>query len=266
MKKLKLKTLISATSIALMSFVTLSGISNIANAQVLDGVKKDEADKVILNLSKNAKISVDQVNYVGKTEFPGLYLVMFNGYQVTLLTDVNAKTAMVGELVNVETRASLSQELKDKHYKIDLKAFKPENMIPHKIGNGKNKVYVVADANCTFCQKLETESIPELKDVTIYNIPVSILQPGGPTDDKVKTILCLDEKKQAQAWTTLLKDKKGEVGKTDCSKAEALNVNTETMRVVGISGTPGIILPNGKLLPGWVPGDVLQQEIEKNQK
>ena len=157
----KFKTALSSLAIATASLMSLVSFS--ANAQVLDGVPKNVSDKLLLNVSKATNIAPSQINYVGKTAFPGMYLVMMNNFQVTFLTDVNAKNVMVGDYIETKTNRNIGNEIKEKHQKVDLSVFKKENMIVDKKGSGKNVVYIVADANCTFCQKLEAESIPVLK-------------------------------------------------------------------------------------------------------
>ena len=46
-------------------------------------------------------------------------------------------------------------------------------------------------------------------------------------------------------------------------ETSAIDDNISLAQKLGISGTPAIILPDGRLLPGYLEADALIQQIEK---
>lgn len=250
---------------SLLSLCLITTYSN-SIAQVFDGVDKATGQKIINEVSKNTRAPKEIINYVGKTQFPGMYIVFLENYSVSILTDKNAKFFMTGNYVDSLNNKNLTEEIKEKYQKIDISQIDKNDAIVDKKGNGKNIIYIMTDANCGFCQKLEKETISQLKNVTIYSLPVSILQPGRDMDKKVKTVLCKNESEQSKLWSDLLINKKGDIGNIDCKKANVLESNTQLMSKLKLNGTPTIIFPNGKFVPGWAPADILQKKIEENQK
>jgi thiol:disulfide interchange protein DsbC len=54
-----------------------------------------------------------------------------------------------------------------------------------------------------------------------------------------------------------------EIPKADCEKAKVIDENIALAGMLGITGTPAIILPDGVIVPGAVEADALIQMIDK---
>ncbi len=122
----------------------------------------------------------------------------------------------------------------------------------------KNRIIVFDDPECPYCRKLHKEIkkiIKKRKDVVFY-IKLFPL-PIHPTSYvKSKAISCAGSAK-------LLDDAFAgkELPEPSCQTDEIDN-NLKLGKKLGIHGTPAIIFPDGRLLPGYVPADVLLDMLD----
>lgn len=126
----------------------------------------------------------------------------------------------------------------------------------------KKKVIVFDDPDCPYCKKLHIEIkkiLEKRKDIAFY-IKFYPLPMHPQAYEKSKAVLCSNSEK-------LLDDafEGREVPKATCD-TKAVDENIELAKKLGISGTPGIILPDGRLVPGFVEGEALLRLIDEPVK
>ncbi|MBE9528396.1 MAG: DsbC family protein [Proteobacteria bacterium] len=124
--------------------------------------------------------------------------------------------------------------------------------------NAKHKVIVFDDPDCSFCAKLHKEIkriVKERADIAFY-IKLYPLPSHTEAYAKATAIVCAGSVKlleDAYAGKTL--------PKPNCETDEIDN-NLKLAKELGIGGTPATVLPDGRLLPGYVPADVLIDLID----
>lgn len=243
-------------------------LASAAHAQVLDGVDAKTAEAIKSSFESKINTPASRIDYIGKSEFPGIYVILANGYSLPIYSDVKMNKMFVGNYIdNTRDKANIIEEIKEKNYRIPVSKFvKKNNTIIDKTGKGARVMYVFADANCTYCKKLEAEVLNKVDNVTVYTVPVSILRPGGEMDQKVKTLLCKPEAEQGKLWIGTMVRGEGEIGSQDCAKAAVLESNTEISRELGVSGTPTIVFPNGRVHVGFIAIPDLERKLTDNQK
>ena len=247
---------------AILSSILLASASS---AQVVSAVDSKTVAELKNNFAQNLKIPSDQIDYIGKTDFPGMYLVLTNGFSNAFLTDSRANKVVVGNYIDTQrNNASIVSEIKDKYYKIMPTKFNLQNAIVEKLGTGARKLYLIADVNCYYCKKLETETLSRLNNVTIYTLPVTYLSTTEEKEKQVKTLLCKPESEQAKLWVDLMLNNKGAIGESNCTKINAPMANTETAKKLGISGTPTLIFENGAVHVGAIELSQLEEKLNKN--
>jgi len=126
----------------------------------------------------------------------------------------------------------------------------------------KHKLIIFDDPDCPYCQKLHKEIkkiIEKRKDIAFY-IKLYPLPMHPQAYEKSKAVLCENSMK-------LLDDafEGRDVPKAKCD-GKLLDENIALAKKLGISGTPGIILPDGRLIPGYVEADVLLKMIDEAAK
>ncbi len=144
-----------------------------------------------------------------------------------------------------DMRLSVMSELKD-NQRIN---FYPEDMKYH--------VTVFTDIDCGYCRKLH-------QDIEQYNalgIGISYLffpRAGinSPSYDKAVTVWCSDDQRLA-----MTESKAGQnLPKKQCDNPIKTHYNAGLS--AGVSGTPALIMDNGRLMPGYLPPEQLKQRLD----
>lgn len=123
-------------------------------------------------------------------------------------------------------------------------------------GQTKAIVQVFTDSTCPYCSRLH-EQVPELNqqgvEVRYLAFPRQGLQGKGYND--LVNIWCADN--QQEAMTAAKAGKK--LPEKACNNPIAEQY--ELGRRLGVQGTPAIFLPDGRLIPGFVPAERLISEL-----
>lgn len=197
---------------------------------------------------------------VSETPLKGIYEVIVTGKQV-IYTDASGDYMLVGDLIDINKRQSITEERIAELNKIDFSTLPLDKAIKEVRGNGKLKIAVFSDPDCPFCKKLEHE-FPKINNITIYNfmMPIPSLHPDA--ERKAVQIWC--QKDRTSAWLAWMRQ-----GKQPAQVADCPNPVAETTALgnrFGFNGTPTLVFPNGKVQSGYAPMPHLQEAIEANQK
>ena len=112
-------------------------------------------------------------------------------------------------------------------------------------GNGKRKIAVFEDPNCSYCKRFERD-LQKVDNVTVYMFLYPIL--GPDSTDKSRNIWCAREKgKVWQEW--MVRDQA--VPSAACDTT-ALARNIEFGRKYKITGTPTLVFADGTRVPGAI--------------
>lgn len=165
-----------------------------------------------------------------------------------------------GDLIDVNTRQSLTDERSAELNKIDFSSLPLDMAIKEVRGNGKLKVAVFSDPDCPFCKRLEHE-FAKMTDITIYNfmLPIASLHPDAQR--KAELIWCQPDR--TAAWTQWMRQGKMPPAAPACDNPVAETVSLGEQ--LGFNGTPTLVFPNGRSQSGYSPLPQLQQQIEANQ-
>ena len=123
-----------------------------------------------------------------------------------------------------------------------LVVFKPKS------GEVKATVTVFTDVDCGYCRKLHQE-IPKLNEmgVQVNYMAYPRAGIGSATYKKMVSVWCAKEPQLA-----MTEAKSGKVpAEAECTNPIADQY--ELGQKIGISGTPAIVLTNGRLIPGYLP-------------
>ena len=234
--------------------VVLLGSSFIVSAA--EGVS-DEVEKQI-RLKLSAALPALNITTIEKTPVDGLFEVSSSNDQ-PLLVSANGKYIVAGEIYQLEGHkiTNISEQKRDIQ-RAELLAAVPESekmsFIPE--GETKAKITVFTDIDCGYCRKLHKE-IPQLNamGVRVDYLAYPRAGVGSSSYNKVVSAWCSDDPQAA-----MTKAKNGQVIPTKrCENPVASHLALGQR--VGVSGTPAIVLPSGKLLPGYAPAKVLAKQL-----
>ncbi|MDA1075880.1 MAG: DsbC family protein [Proteobacteria bacterium] len=198
------------------------------------------------------------VQSVSSTPLPGIFALELPG-GTYLYGTADGKYLFAGDmyeltdtsLVNLaeNRRSDYRRDLMEQVNVKDMVVFQPK-------GPTKAVINVFTDVDCGYCRKLHQE-MAELNGLGIEVRYLAYPRAGVDSDSyfKIVSAWCADDQKAA---ITSLK-----LGDTIPSKTCANPVadQYELGQKIGISGTPAIVLADGRLLPGYMPAESLANAI-----
>ncbi|MBI5233292.1 MAG: DsbC family protein, partial [Deltaproteobacteria bacterium] len=117
--------------------------------------------------------------------------------------------------------------------------------------SARNKVIVFDDPDCPYCKKFHNEikKIIAKRDDIVFYLKLFPLPIHPEAHDKSRAILC-------NRSIAMLEDAfEGKtLPKPEC-EAKEIDENVRLARELGIGGTPTLILPDGRVIPGYVDAD-----------
>jgi thiol:disulfide interchange protein DsbC len=226
------------------------GCDTISQSEIQDVLKKINAN--------NAKIL-----YIKKSPLTGICEVALdNGGQPNIFYIDIAKTHLFfGNLVEMKTMANLTaqsaMEIQNKK-RIDTSKIPLTSALVLGDLKAEKKVIIFTDPDCPYCSNLHKviKQISEKrKDIAFY-IKMYPLPFHKDAYWKSKSIVCNNSLQLLQDCF----DKK-EIAKTDC-KTEEVDDTLKLAKSLGITGTPAIILPDGRIRMGAIPEEELTKLID----
>jgi thiol:disulfide interchange protein DsbC len=174
---------------------------------------------------------------------------------------LDRKFLILGSLIEVANMSDKRQEslrrLQDKK-RIDIAKIPLDNALILGESGASKKVVVFTDPDCPFCGQLHQtmkQIVAKRKDVSFY-IKFFPLNFHKDAYWKAKSIVCNKSLK-------MLEDnfEKKEIPKTECTTDE-IDSSMKLAASFGISGTPALILPDGRLREGAIPEAELTDLID----
>lgn len=195
---------------------------------------------------------IGPLEHVIRTPYADLYEVIIDND--LMYTDSKGQYIFEGNIIDVKTRRELSKERKRHLFRIDFDKL-PLNLAVKKVkGNGKRKMALFTDPNCSFCKRLEGE-LNKVTDVTIYFFLYPIF-PGS--SEIVRNVLC--SKDPYKTWEALMLNDIVP-GNISC------NTKTDQVKALGeklrITGTPNMIFASGMQTPGFAPAADLEVSLNE---
>lgn len=239
MKKILIGLLISASLVA----------CNKSETKSVDQIKTDLV-KQVPGLTK-----IDQVN---PTKIDGLYEVVVGRKIFYVSTD--GKYAMFGNLVDLDSKQSVTEQRTQELSKIDFNKLPLDLAVKQVNGDGSRKIAVFTDPDCPYCKMFEKQVVAQLKDVTVYSFLFPLpIHPDAKTH--AQQIWCSKDRTATfAAWmqkdTALPTD-------TSCDTSALDKVVKVGTDLVGVDGTPTIILSTGEIIPGMLPADQLNAKLDQ---
>ena len=227
-------------------------------------VDEETSKRISQNLAERMRkafndneITIKEVNY---PPIKGLYEAVV-GRNKIVYTDENGQYMLVGNMLDIDNKASLTEKRMNELSKIDFSQLPLDKAIKVTRGDGKRVLAVFSDPDCPYCKRMEGE-LAKLENVTIYTflMPIPSLHP----DAQKKAVQIWCQPKPAEAWNNWMRK-----GKMPPAVKECTNPIADIMELgnkLGIDGTPTLAFPNGKIIPGGMPKEALEAELDKNQK
>jgi len=190
--------------------------------------------------------------------FPGMYEAVY-GTQVLYISG-DGRYLLEGDLFDLKTRANLSENKRQAGRAKVVNDIDPKTMIIFEAENPKYTVSAFTDIDCGYCRKLHRE----MADYNKLGITIRYLafpRSGVNTESyyKAVSVWCAADRKAA-----MTEAKSGATPpKRDCDNP--VQAHMAAARAVGVTGTPTLVLENGRVIPGYVEPKRLLQILEQPQ-
>lgn len=236
--------------ISLLLCASLVACNNKSSKALSSDQVKDILVKQVPGLTK-----IDQVN---PTKVDGLYEVVVGRKIFYVSTD--GKFAIFGNMVDLSTKSSVTEARTQELSKVDFSKLPLDSAIKQVIGNGSRKIAVFTDPDCPYCKMFEKQVVPQLKDVTIYSFLFPLpIHPNAVSDSK--KIWC--SKDRNATWAAWMQKDTALPADTSCDTSALDKVIEIGKDVVQVDGTPTLVLENGQIIPGMLPADQLNAQLDQ---
>lgn len=178
--------------------------------------------------------------------------------------DFSKRFIIPGPILEISTGDNKTQESVERFQerrKIDVSKIPLSETLTMGKAGALKKVIVFTDPDCPFCGKLhhEMKKVAAKRKDIVFHIKLFPLKMHKDAYWKSKSIVCSKSLK-------LLEDNfEGKaIPKTECDTNE-IDENIKIAESLGITGTPTIILPDGRVHSGMLPADKLIKLIDGRQ-
>jgi thiol:disulfide interchange protein DsbC len=159
--------------------------------------------------------------------------------------------------VDLVSGINLTEEGKGQDRQAALAGFPESDRVIYPAqGKESARLTVFTDTSCGYCRKLHRE-VPALQagGVTVTYIPFPRSGATGAAYQTMRKVWCSADRRKAMDVAKGVSS--GDLGRGDCQQADAVKAGYELGIKLGINGTPAIVMPDGRLQPGYLPADRL---------
>ena len=194
----------------------------------------------------------------------GLYEVIFGSTVYYFSAD--GKHMLGGPLVDVASRRNLSaaalekverEQLQPKRLAF-LRELRDADAIVFPASKARHRITVFTDIDCGYCRELHRHVDQyNAAGITVRYVAFPRAGEGSVSFKKAENVWCAADRRAAMTTAKAGKDNPDKV--CDNPVAEQMHAGEG----LGVSGTPAILLDDGRLLPGYVPPDELKRVLDK---
>jgi thiol:disulfide interchange protein DsbC len=178
---------------------------------------------------------------------PGLY--EFTGQGRVLYLSGDGRYIISGNIIDIETKQNLTELAQSKVTKELLDEYPEDKMIVFDAeGETRHVITVFTDVDCPYCHMLHKE-VPKLNKagVKVRYLMYPRAGVGSPTYYKSVSTWCSENQKSAIG----IAKNGGAVPPLTCDNP--VDEQLKLGELIGVTGTPTLVLESGKVLPGYVP-------------
>lgn len=234
-------------------------LAGLALATGLLAATAAHANETVIRKALSQQFPGAKINSVKKTPYSGLFEVYLDDQLVYM--DAGGRYVFAGDVIDLKTRANLTQARLNRLQAIDWKSLPLANALKTVKGNGARKLVVFSDVDCPYCRKFEAE-LAKVDDITVYTFlyPVEGLHPKAVQVSK--QIWCAPDRNKA--WDDYIS--RGTVPGNDGKCANPVDATIALAARLKVGGTPTLVFANGVRVPGMVPAAQLERLLAANAK
>lgn len=198
------------------------------------------------------------IEAISESPMPGLYQVQLKGGRL-LYTSADAQFVLQGFLFQVKDgkTVNLTEQAESRAVAKEINAIPAKEMVVFPAdakAEKKTHITVFTDTDCGYCQKLHSE-VAELnrRGVEVRYVAFPRQGVGSHGYQTLVSVWCAKDPQEAMNLAKARKD----VPKAEC--ANPIDRQYALGQMIGVQGTPAIVLANGQLIPGYQPAPQLAE-------
>lgn len=246
----------------LIALTPVAGWTDNGNAKTTETSARIQA---AINKLAGQEVPIDGLK---ATAASGLYQVDVAGRFIYVTDD--GRFALTGDLIDLETGQNYTQtaeaarqaqlDAKRRTLLAELKLEQEDAIVFAPEGEPKYTVTVFTDVDCAYCRKLHS-LMPEYnrRGIAIRYLASPRAGLDSPSYNTMVSVWCAEDRRQA--LTDAKAGKKISAKQCDNPIAHHLNLAVK----LELSGTPMLILPDGRLVPGFVEPEELLHTLASNE-
>jgi thiol:disulfide interchange protein DsbC len=210
------------------------------------------------------KGKVDDVLNVKLSEVPGLWALetVIQGKTIPLYLDFSKKYIISGNVIRLQDGLNVTPQPPQPTVSIaDVAAIPIKDAVILGDPKAPKKIIVFDDPECPFCQKLhlEMEKIVLTRKDIAFLIKMFPLESHPNSYQKAKAIICTKSAKM------LADSLAGQQLPPPVCETDQIEQNRKLAGELHINSTPTLIFPNGKVISGYRPAEVILSTLENNK-
>ncbi|MDH3384308.1 MAG: DsbC family protein [Deltaproteobacteria bacterium] len=218
----------------------------------------EEAGKILGNV-------VDNVVGVLPGPFPGTWEVdvLKGGKKYPLYLDYSGKYLFNGQVIRMSDKENLTGLRYIDLNRVDVSAIPLADAIVIGRSDAKKRVVVFDDPDCPWCKKLhgEIKNVVARDPEVAFYVMVYSRNNNPQSIEKARSIIC-GKKDSAKLLDDAFAGKK--LPEAKC-KTDAVEQNARIASGIGIQGTPAMVLPDGRLISGYMQADALHRLLQEKK-
>jgi len=238
---------------SMLGLIFLAGFTFISPVTAGEAVDAANIKKILSGLMPQAKIDSIQ-----PAALPGMYEVT-SGPQIIYIS-ADGRYMLEGDLYDLGKRLNLTENKRRAGRAKLVQSMDEKDMIIFSPPADKVKftITVFTDIDCGYCRKMHKQ-IKQYNDLGIAFRYMAYPRSGinTPSYYKAVSVWCADDRQAA-----MTKAKLGTTPpKADCDNP--VKKHMEAAKLVGVTGTPTLVLKSGRVIPGYVEPSRLIQMLEQ---
>lgn len=194
------------------------------------------------------------IEAVAESPLDGLYQVHLKGGRL-LYASTDGRYLLQGNLFRLDGKeaVNLTRQAESKGLLKQIRSVPDSDMVVFSPKEpAKAHITVFTDTDCGYCQKLHSE-VPELnrRGIEVRYLAFPRQGKGSHGYNSLVSVWCAKDRQQA------MNDAKARKDLPDASCDNPVMAQYELGQMMGVQGTPAIVLDNGELIPGYQPAPEL---------
>jgi len=201
------------------------------------------------------------IEAIAESPINGLYQIALKGGR-QLYASQDGQYLLQGYLFQLKDgkAVNLTEQAESQGIAKEINAIPTSEMVVFAPKNPKTHITVFTDTDCGYCQKLHSE-MAELNRLGVEVRYVAFPRQGIGSEgyNQLVSVWCASDKQQAMNQAK----RRQPIAEAQCDNP--VEKQYHLGQLIGVQGTPAIVLANGQLIPGYQPAALLAKEAVQAQ-